>query len=69
VAWPLPTPDKEPMEEQIKSKKRIADHGEVVTGKREVNAMLELVKQETKRIESRFLEKRRLIETALENSG
>jgi hypothetical protein len=57
------------MEEQIKSKKRIADHGEVVTGKREVNAMLDLVKQETKRIESRFLEKRRLIETALENSG
>lgn len=57
------------MEEQIKSKKRIADHGEVVTGKREVNAMLDLVKQETKRIESRFLEKRRLIETVLENSG
>ena len=32
------------------------DHGEVLTGKREVNAMLDLVKQETERIESRFLE-------------
>jgi hypothetical protein len=44
------------MEEQIKSKKRVADHGEVLTGKREVNAMLDLVKSETKRIDSRFLE-------------
>ena len=44
------------MEEQIKSKQRVADHGEVLTGKREVNAMLDLVKQETERIESRFLE-------------
>ncbi|MCK0179133.1 SAM-dependent DNA methyltransferase [Flavobacteriaceae bacterium S0862] len=41
---------------QIKSKKRIADHGEVFTSEREVNAMLDLVKQETERIESRFLE-------------
>lgn len=32
------------------------DYGEVLTGKREVNAMLDLVKQETERIESRFLE-------------
>ncbi len=45
-----------PMEEQVKSKQRVADHGEVLTGKREVNAMLDLVKQETERIESRFLE-------------
>src|SRR6185503_12455837 len=30
--------------------------GEVLTGKREVNAMLDLVKQETERIDSRFLE-------------
>jgi hypothetical protein len=44
------------MESQVISKKRVADHGEVLTGKREVNAMLDLVKQETERIESRFLE-------------
>jgi len=41
---------------QIKTKKRVADHGEVFTSEREVNAMLDLVKQETERIESRFLE-------------
>lgn len=41
---------------QVKSKKRVADHGEVFTSQREVNAMLNLVKQETERIESRFLE-------------
>ena len=41
---------------QVVSKKRVADHGEVLTGKREVNAMLDLVRQETERIESRFLE-------------
>ncbi|MFH0991347.1 MAG: DNA methyltransferase [bacterium] len=44
------------IEKQVVSKKRVADHGEVLTGKREVNAMLDLVKQETERIESRFLE-------------
>ncbi len=43
-------------EKQVISRKRVADHGEVLTGKREVNAMLDLVKQETERIESRFLE-------------
>lgn len=43
-------------EKQIISKKRITDHGEVYTARREVNAMLDLVKQETERIESRFLE-------------
>ncbi len=43
-------------ETQVVSKKRVADHGEVYTGKREVNAMLDLVKQETERLESRFLE-------------
>jgi len=42
--------------EQVKSKKRVADHGEVFTNQREVNAMLDLVKHETERIESRFLE-------------
>ena len=41
---------------QTKSKKRVADHGEVFTAEREVNAMLDLVKQETERIESRFFE-------------
>jgi len=41
---------------QVKSKKRVADHGEVFTSEREVNAMLDLVKQETERIDSRFLE-------------
>ena len=41
---------------QTKSKERIADHGEVFTAEREVNAMLDLVKQETERIDSRFLE-------------
>ena len=32
---------------QVRTKKRVADHGEVLTGKREVNAMFDLVKQET----------------------
>lgn len=41
---------------QSKSKKRVADHGEVFTNEREVNAMLDLVQQETERIDSRFLE-------------
>lgn len=41
---------------QIKSRERVANHGEVFTGEREVNAMLDLVKSETERIESRFLE-------------
>lgn len=41
---------------QVKSKKRVADHGEVFTAEREVNAMLDLVKYESFRIESRFLE-------------
>lgn len=41
---------------QIKSRTRVAEHGEVFTGEREVNAMLDLVKTETERIESRFLE-------------
>ena len=43
-------------EKQVISKKRVADHGEVLTARREVDAMLDLVKQETERIESRFLE-------------
>ena len=44
------------MDQQIKSKQRVADHGEVFTAEREVNAMLDLVKQETERIDSTFLE-------------
>ncbi len=44
------------MEKQTVTRKRVADHGEVFTSKREVNAMLDLVKQETERIDSRFLE-------------
>jgi hypothetical protein len=44
------------MESQVISKQRVTEHGEVFTGRREVDAMLDLVKQETERIESRFLE-------------
>jgi hypothetical protein len=44
------------LKEQTKSKDRISDFGEVYTNEREVKAMLDLVKQETERIESRFLE-------------
>src|SRR5882757_6269170 len=40
----------------IKSKKRVADHGEVFTPPWMVEAMLDLVKEETERIDSRFLE-------------
>ena len=40
----------------IKSKQRIADHGEVFTPAWLVEAMLSLVKEETERIDSRFLE-------------
>ena len=44
------------LERQVKSKQRVSDHGEVFTAEREVNAMLDLVKSETERIDSRFLE-------------
>src|SRR2546423_11155090 len=40
----------------IKSKKRVADHGEVFTPAWVVEAMLDLVKGESERIDSRFLE-------------
>lgn len=46
----------EKTDNQVNSKKRVNDHGEVFTSEREVNAMLDLVKQETQRIDSRFLE-------------
>ncbi len=41
---------------QIKSRKRVADHGEVFTAEREVNAMCDLVASECLRPDSRFLE-------------
>lgn len=41
---------------QIKSKKRVAERGEVFTAEREVKAMCDLVAQECDRIDSRFLE-------------
>lgn len=44
------------MDSQIKSKQRVADHGEVLTGEREVNAMLDLVKEQTGNIAATFLE-------------
>lgn len=44
------------MEKQVKSKQRVAEYGEVFTSPETVNAMLDLVKWETERIDSRFLE-------------
>jgi len=41
------------MNKQIKSKQRVRDFGEVYTPPEIVNAMLDLVKQETERIDSR----------------
>jgi hypothetical protein len=43
-------------EELVKSKKRVADHGEVFTPSWMVEDMLDLVKTESERIDSRFLE-------------
>lgn len=44
------------MGKQTKSKARVRDYGEVFTNEREVKAMCDLVKDETERIDSRFLE-------------
>ena len=44
------------MASQVKSKQRVADHGEVFTAEREVKAMCDLVSDECLRIDSRFLE-------------
>ena len=41
---------------QVKSKERVTDHGDFLTSEREINAMLDLVKDETQRKDSRFLE-------------
>lgn len=40
----------------VKSKQRVADHGEVFTPAWLVESMLDLVKEESERIDSRFLE-------------
>ena len=40
----------------VKSRQRVADHGEVFTPAWLVTAMLDLVQDETERIDSRFLE-------------
>ena len=50
------SPERLHAESLVVSRQRVADHGEVLTGRREVVAMLDLVKPETERIESRFLE-------------
>ena len=44
------------MKNQIKSKERVSDHGEVYTAEREIKAMCKLVEYEIKRVESKFLE-------------
>ena len=41
---------------QIKSKKRVSEHGEVFTSEREVNAMMDLVQDELKQLNSTILE-------------
>lgn len=43
-------------EELVKSRQRVADHGEVFTPRWLVDDMLDIVKGETERIDSRFLE-------------
>jgi hypothetical protein len=58
---PMPTPKAAPnsmsaSSDLIKSKQRVADHGEVFTPPWLVEKMLDLVKGETERIDSRFLE-------------
>ncbi|WP_454168033.1 hypothetical protein [Microbacterium lacticum] len=45
-------------EKLVKSRQRVADHGEVFTPRWLVDDMLDLVKGETERIDSRFLEPR-----------
>ena len=48
-------PSNENTKSQIKSRQRVAQHGEVFTNPREVNAMLDLVRDESFRLDSRFL--------------
>lgn len=56
IPLPLPAPIERPAASLIKSKQRVADHGEVFTPPWLVERMLDLVKGETERIDSRFLE-------------
>jgi transcriptional regulator with XRE-family HTH domain len=56
IPLPLPAPMERRADSLIKSKKRVADHGEVFTPDWLVEKMLDLVKGETERIDSRFLE-------------
>ncbi len=44
------------IERQVKSKRRVADCGEVFTAKREVEATIDLVKDEVERFDSKVLE-------------
>ena len=46
----------EPIESLTRSKQRVADHGEVFTPAWLVEDMLNLVKDESERIDARFLE-------------
>ena len=52
----MPKETKQKANKQIKSRKRVVDHGEVFTNEREVKAMCDLVNDATQRIDSRFLE-------------
>lgn len=56
IPLPLPAPMEQRADSLIKSKQRVADHGEVFTPDWLVEKMLDLVKGETERIDSRFLE-------------
>ena len=51
-----PAMDEVTPERLVKSKKRVADHGEVFTPSWMVEEMLDLVKSESERVDSRFLE-------------
>ena len=56
IPLPLPAPMERPTSSLIKSKQRVADHGEVFTPSWLVEKMLDLVEGESERIDSRFLE-------------
>jgi len=44
------------LEKQVKSKERVKDFGEVFTNKREIDAMLDMIKDEINKIPSKILE-------------
>lgn len=56
IPLPLPAPMERRADSLIKSKQRVADHGEVFTPPWLVEKMLDLVKGESERIDARFLE-------------